>query len=286
MVPPVLNPSSKLTRPQRRKVFFPNEWFDCPEKLNNKDPPSYNSFFSIQRNSNPLEKDYNYYQNFVNSGLTTEQAVAKLRMDRIPPTGAENYSYLQSVQENNNMQYFLDFLKWYKNKDVVPALQAMEKMIEFYHNKRIEMLKLGCTLPNLANIYLRKSTASKFYPFTESDKDLLEKIREEVVGCPSIVFTRKAVVDETFTRKSSNLCKSIIVSMVVIILPTQCANQSLLDCIRVGSTILKLTNSQLAKTNLAPLRLWFRHTFNEVGRIAKLRVMSLLVDKRRLIASV
>ena len=73
------------------------------------------------------------------------------------------------------------------------------------------MLKLGCTLPALANISLHKSTDSKFYAFTESDKDLLEKIREDMVGCPSIVFTRKAVVDETFIRKSSNLCKSIVV---------------------------------------------------------------------------
>ena len=40
---------------------------------------------------------------------------------------------------------------------------------------------------------------------------MLEKIREEdMVGGPSIVFTRKAVVDETFIRKSSNLCKSIV----------------------------------------------------------------------------
>ena len=72
------------------------------------------------------------------------------------------------------------------------------------------MLKLGCTLLNLANICLHKSRDSKFYPFTESDKDLLEKIREDMVGGPSIVFTRKAVVDETFIRKSTNLWKSII----------------------------------------------------------------------------
>ena len=31
-----------------------------------------------------------------------------------------------------------------------------------------------------------------------------------MVGGPSIVFTRKAVVDETFIRKSSNLCKTIV----------------------------------------------------------------------------
>ena len=62
----------------------------------------------------------------------------------------------------------------------------------------------------MANICLHKSTDSKFNPFTESVKDLLEKLREDMVGGPSIVFTRNAVVDETFIRKSSNLCKSIV----------------------------------------------------------------------------
>ena len=131
-------------------------------------------------------------------------------MDRKPLTGAENYSFLQSVWEDNNMQNFSGFLKWYNSKDVVPTLEAMQKMIEFYQIKGIDMLKLGCTLPNLANICLHKSTDSKFHPFTESDKDLLEKIREDMVGGPYIVFTLKAVVEETLIRKSSNSCKSIV----------------------------------------------------------------------------
>ena len=108
------------------------------------------------------------------------------------------------------MQYFSDFLKWYNIKDVVPTLEAMQTMIGFYHNKGIDMLKIGCTLPNLAIICLHKSTDSKFCLFTESDKDLLEKIREDMVGGHSIVFTRKIVMDEPFIRKSSNLCKSIV----------------------------------------------------------------------------
>ena len=83
-------------------------------------------------------------------------------------------------------------------------------MIASYQDKNIDMLKLGCALPNLAYIFLHKSTAANFYPFTQEDKDLLEKIREEVVSGPSIVFTRKAVVDETFIRRSTNICKSIV----------------------------------------------------------------------------
>ena len=62
----------------------------------------------------------------------------------------------------------------------------------------------------LANNSLHKLTDSKFNPFTESDRDLLEKIREDMFGDASIVFTRKAVVDEAFIRKLSNFCESIV----------------------------------------------------------------------------
>ena len=99
----------KAYKIKEAKDFFPYEWFDCPEKMNNKQLPPYDSFFSILRNNNALEKDYNDFQNLVNSGLTTEQAVAKLRMDRIPPTGAENYSYLQSIWVGEGMKSFKDF---------------------------------------------------------------------------------------------------------------------------------------------------------------------------------
>ena len=92
----------------------------------------------------------------------------------------------------------------------MPTLEAMQKMIAFYHDKDIDMLKLGCTLPNLTNTCLHKSTDAKFYPFTEGCKDFLEKTLEDVVGGPSIVFTRKAAFDGTFTRKSANICKSIV----------------------------------------------------------------------------
>ena len=50
----------------------------------------------------------------------------------------------------------------------------------------------------------------KFYPFIEADKDLREKIRREMSGGPSIVFTRKAVVDEIFIRWTNNVCKAIV----------------------------------------------------------------------------
>ena len=90
------------------------------------------------------------------------------------------------------MTIFEDFVSWYNNKDGVPSQEAMQKMMEFYHIKGVYMLKLGCTIPNLANICLRKSTNSKFYPFVEADKDLHDKIREDMTAGPSFVFARKS----------------------------------------------------------------------------------------------
>ena len=72
------------------------------------------------------------------------------------------------------------------------------------------MLKLGCTIPKLANICLHSSTNANFYPLPEGDKDLPEKKREAMVGGTSVVVTRKAVVGEKKTRSSSNNCKSIV----------------------------------------------------------------------------
>ena len=86
----------------------------------------------------------------------------------------------------------------------------MQKIVEFYHNKGIDMLKLECTSSELANICLHSSTSAKFYAFTESHKDLLSKVWENKVVGPSIVFTRETVADETHIRKSTNVCKAIV----------------------------------------------------------------------------
>ena len=83
----------------------------------------------------------------------------------------------------------------------------MQRMIASYHDKNIDLLSLVVQNQNLANICLQISTDTKVYPFTEADKELSEKNREEVVGGPSIVFTQKAVVEENFSRKSTNICK-------------------------------------------------------------------------------
>ena len=132
-----------------------------------------------------------------------------MKLSKPPPSGEKNYQNLLDIWNHEKLCIIKDFLRSYNNKDVVPTLKAMQKMLAFCHKKGIDMLKLGCTLPNLLIICLHKSTSAKFYPFTETDKDLMQKFREDMVGGPSIVFRRRVVVDETFIRNSRKICNSI-----------------------------------------------------------------------------
>ena len=118
------------------------------------------------------------------------------------------------------------------------------------------MLKLGITLPNLANKCLHKSTNYRFYPFCENDKDLCEKIREYVTVGPSFVFTRNVLFDETIIRKLLNICKSIVGIDASQLYSSQCVNICPQVCTRDGSLtpicrILKLDIIEL--TTLRPL---------------------------------
>ena len=57
----------KAYKTKETKSFLLYEWFDCPEKMNNKELPPYDSFFSILRNYNPLEKDYNDFKTLLSA---------------------------------------------------------------------------------------------------------------------------------------------------------------------------------------------------------------------------
>ena len=144
--------------------------------MQNSELHPYDAFYSKVFSCNPLEAEYTDYVNLLKNGLTTEQAVIKLKLSKPTPTGIKNYHYLQQIWKREQMSSFKDFLRWYNIEDVVPTLEAMQNLIAFYHNKDMDMLKLGCTLPNLANICLHKYTDAKFYPITEGDKDLLVEI--------------------------------------------------------------------------------------------------------------
>ena len=278
----------KAYKTSETKGFVPYEWFDHPDKLQNPELPPYDAFYSKLRSCNPLETGYTDYVNLLKSGLSTDwivQAVIKLKLSKPPPTGIENY-YLQEMWKQEQMSSFLDFLRWYNNIDVVPTLEAMLEMIAFYHDKNIDMLKLGCTLPNLANICLHKSTDAKFYPSTEADKDLLEKIREDVVGGHLSFLHAKQLLMKLLSESLQTYANLLLGLMPANYTRTRCVNPCPPVFIRVGISIQKPVDSHLDKTRPVALKIWACLIFNVQDLIVKLRASTLQAYRRKLIASV
>ena len=129
----------KAYKTSETKGFFPYERFDHPDKMQNPELPPYDAFYSKLRSCNSLETEYTDCVNLLKSGLTTEQAVIKLKLSKPPPTGIENYHYLQQIWKQEQMSSFMDFLRWYNNRDVVPTLKATQKVIAFYPTTKISI---------------------------------------------------------------------------------------------------------------------------------------------------
>ena len=74
-----LDSSLKAYKTSETKIFFPYEWFDHPNKIQDTELPPYDAFYSKLRSCNPLEAQNADYVNLLKIGLTTEQAVVKVK---------------------------------------------------------------------------------------------------------------------------------------------------------------------------------------------------------------
>ena len=81
----------KASKISETRGFFPYQWFDHPDKMQNTELPPYDAFYSKLRSCNSLEAEYTDYVNLLKSGLITENAIAKLKLSKLPPTGIKNY---------------------------------------------------------------------------------------------------------------------------------------------------------------------------------------------------
>ena len=76
------------------KGFFPYDWFDSYDKINNTELPSHKCFYNKLKNTNITDEEYKICVN---------------------------------AWKDNNMKTFKDFLEWYNNLDVLPFIEAVEK---------------------------------------------------------------------------------------------------------------------------------------------------------------
>ncbi|XP_072172025.1 uncharacterized protein [Diadema setosum] len=162
----------------QKKGFFPYEWFDCLDKLDHPTLPPHEAFHTSLKNGN---------------------------------ISVEEYAYCQQVWTENGMSTMRDFLAWYNNRDVQPFVEAVKKMISFYSERGIDMFKDGISVPGLTMKYLMKATPlnTHFSLIHRKDADLFQAMKKNLVGGPSIVFTRYHEQGVTKIR-GGKICQKVV----------------------------------------------------------------------------
>ena len=103
--------------------------------MHNTKHPRYDAFYTKIRTFHPLETKYTDYVNLLKSGLTTEQAVIKLKLSKPRPTGIENYYYLQQIWKQEHVSSIKDFLRCHNNKDAVSFMETIQKWLSYTRTK-------------------------------------------------------------------------------------------------------------------------------------------------------
>ena len=131
-------------------------------------------------------------------------------MSKLHPTGVEDYQDLQQIRKLKQMSSITVFLNWSNNEDIQPTLEAMLKMIDFQHDKGMEVLKVDSTLPNLVNFCLHKFTYAKIYPFTAGDEDLFEKFKKTSLLVHLSFLHAKQLLMKLLSESLQTYIKSIV----------------------------------------------------------------------------
>ena len=164
------------------KGFFPYEWMDELDKLQNTALPDHKDFYSTLKNSNISDEEYQYCRN---------------------------------VWNTERMKTMKDYLVWYNNRDVVPFMEALEKQVQFYQKLRVDMFKDGISVPGLTLRYLFNNDQANFTLIDQKNADLHELIKTNNVGGPSIIFHRYHEANHTKIREhvygeNAQECQAVI----------------------------------------------------------------------------
>ena len=174
------------------KSFFPYEYVTSLKVLDQEGFPHYDAFFSTLKGHNTLEE-----------GLGLQ-------------AGLENYAALRRTWSQRGMKTLRDLLVYYNNMDVAPFLKALANQLTTFRAMGLDLLKDACTLPGLSLQFGMKDLNGVFYTFGDDMADLYDLIKKNIVGGPSIVFTRFAEAGTTrihplrYGEQTAEVCRSVI----------------------------------------------------------------------------
>ena len=115
------------------------------------------------------------------------------------------------------MSTIQDFYIWYNNLNVVPFLDAVEKMSAFWQERNIDMFKDGISVPGLSLKYMFSflDEQNYFSLFDQDNSNMYHLMRDNNTGGPSIIFHRsheagKTKLCEVEKCQAAKLCEKIM----------------------------------------------------------------------------
>ena len=162
-----------------QKGHFPYEYMDDLQKLEDRVLPPQSAFFSQLKNEGISDADY---------------------------------ARCQAVWHDNQMKTLREYLIWYNNRDVTPFLDAIAKQFAFYRDRDIDMFKDGISVPGLSLLHLFNDLPNdtNFVTFNQTNSDLHELVKDNIVGGPAIIFHRYHEKDVTKIRGGGETCHAIV----------------------------------------------------------------------------
>ena len=97
------------------KGFFPYEYLNDYETLEDQKLPSIDNFFSNLKYCNVLEQEYLQYQKLLSSGKAEYEVLNIMSLERRPNTKEENYKFCENIWKEEEMASMKDYLMWYNN---------------------------------------------------------------------------------------------------------------------------------------------------------------------------
>ena len=123
----------------------------------------------------------------------------------------EDYTRCQAVWRDNEMKTLREYLVWYNNRDMTPFLEAIDKQAAFYHDQHIDIFKDGISVPGLTLLYLFNGLPpdTNFVTFNQTNSDLHQLVKDNIVGGPAITFHRYHEKDVTKIR-GGEACRTVV----------------------------------------------------------------------------
>ena len=116
-------------------------------------------------------------------------------------TIARNYRLVADTWEREGMRTLRDLLAYYNSVDVRPFCLGVEKLLEFFHDRRVDLFKTCFSAPGAARQLLFRHSRGTCFPLIgKGDEDLAEKIKFNLVSGPSLIMNRFHAKGETFIR--------------------------------------------------------------------------------------